>query len=111
MGKCYGRQPDSGNPTVRDEKGGIRKRDLNKGSYKVSAPDFYPNHGYKNLSTVFAMLMMLAFLIDQTEQLCCGLFQGALKQSRSKKTYLWRTIRELFVTHVTRKVLVIEFCR
>lgn len=57
-------------------------------------------HGYKNLSTVFAMLMMLAFLIDQTEQLCCGLFQGALKESRSKKTYLWRTIRELFVTHI-----------
>jgi len=44
--------------------------------------------------------MMLAFLIDQTEQLCCGLFQGALKQSRSKKTYLWRSIRELFSTHI-----------
>ncbi len=23
----YGRQPDSGNPTVRDDKGGLRKRD------------------------------------------------------------------------------------
>ncbi len=57
-------------------------------------------HGYKNLSTVFAQLMMLAFLIDQSEQLSCGLFQGALKQSRSKKTYLWRTIRELFATHI-----------
>ena len=57
-------------------------------------------HGYKNLSTVFARLMMLAFLIDQSEQLSCGLFQGALKQSRSKKTYLWRTIRELFATHI-----------
>ncbi len=57
-------------------------------------------HGYKNLSTVFAMLMMLAFLIDQTEQLCCGLFQGALKKLKSKKSRLWRTIRELFATHI-----------
>ena len=57
-------------------------------------------HGYKNLSTIFAQLMMLAFLIDQTEQLCCGLFQGALKKLKSKKSRLWRTIRELFATHV-----------
>lgn len=57
-------------------------------------------HGYKNLSTVFAMLMMLAFLIDQTEQLCCGLFQGALKKLKSKKSRLWRTVRELFATHI-----------
>lgn len=57
-------------------------------------------HGYKNLSTVFAMLMMLAFLIDQVEQLCCGLFQGALKKEHSSKTYLWRMIRSLFDTHI-----------
>lgn len=57
-------------------------------------------HGYKNLSTVFAQLMMLAFLIDQTEQLCCGLFQGALKQSRSRKTYLWRKIKGFFEFHI-----------
>lgn len=57
-------------------------------------------HGYKNLSTIFAQLMMLAFLIDQTEQFCCGLFQGALKKLKSKKSRLWRTIRELFATHV-----------
>ena len=28
MKKCYGRQPDSGNPTVRDETGGLLKREL-----------------------------------------------------------------------------------
>jgi len=56
-------------------------------------------HGYKNLSTVFAMLMMLAFLIDQTEQLCCGLFQGALKKQKGRKSYLWRRVREFFTTH------------
>jgi hypothetical protein len=27
LGKCQGRQPDSGNPTVRDETGGLWKRD------------------------------------------------------------------------------------
>ena len=26
--KCHGRQPDSGNPTVRDDTGGLRKRGL-----------------------------------------------------------------------------------
>jgi hypothetical protein len=56
-------------------------------------------HGYKNLSTVFAMLMMLAFLIDQTEQLCCGLFQGALEKLDSKKSRLWRKIRGFFEFH------------
>jgi hypothetical protein len=33
-------------------------------------------HGTQNLSVVFAMLMMLAFLVDQTQQLCCALFQA-----------------------------------
>src|SRR5438128_12426465 len=32
-------------------------------------------HGEQNLSVVFAMLMMLAFLVDQTQQLCCNLFR------------------------------------
>ena len=53
-------------------------------------------HGYKNLSTIFAYLMVLAFLIDQAEQLCCGLFQGALAKLDNKKSRLWRTIRNLF---------------
>jgi hypothetical protein len=29
-------------------------------------------HGTKNLSVVFAVVMMLAFLVDQTQQLCCA---------------------------------------
>jgi len=33
-------------------------------------------HGEQNLSVVFATLMMLAFLVDQTQQLCCALFQA-----------------------------------
>jgi len=31
-------------------------------------------HGKENLSVVFAMLMMLAFLVDQAQQLACQLF-------------------------------------
>ena len=53
------------------------------------------------------MLMMLAFLIDQTEQLCCGLFQGVLGKLKSKKSRLWRYIREFFDTYIipSREVL------
>ena len=36
--------------------------------------------GEKNLSTNFIQLMMLAFLVDQIQQLCCPLFQAALKK-------------------------------
>ena len=57
-------------------------------------------HGYKNLSSVFSQLMMLVFLIDQIEQLCCGLFQGALRKMESRKSYLWRRIRGLFEFYI-----------
>ena len=52
-------------------------------------------HGNNNLSTVFAMLMMLAFLIDQIQQRCCGLFQAALKKAGSKKSF-WEKVRAAF---------------
>lgn len=35
------------------------------------------NHGYRHLST-------LAFLIDQVQQRCCGLFQAALAKSKRR---------------------------
>ena len=38
-------------------------------------------HGEQHLSVVFAMLMMLAFLVDQTQQLCCALFPSRLGQA------------------------------
>jgi len=40
--------------------------------------------GGKHLAVVFAMLMMLAFLVDQTQQLCCTLFQSVWKKLGSK---------------------------
>jgi hypothetical protein len=52
-------------------------------------------HGYKNLSVVFAFLMMLAFLVDQTQQLCCPLFQAAWEKLKTKRR-LWEVIRHLF---------------
>lgn len=36
-------------------------------------------HGYKNLCSLMTMLMMLAFLIDQVQQLCCKVYQKARK--------------------------------
>ena len=35
--------------------------------------------GYENLCSVMTMLMMLAFLIDQVQQLCCKVYQKARK--------------------------------
>ncbi len=52
-------------------------------------------HGEQNLSVVFAMLMMLAFLVDQAQQLCCALFQAVWDKLGSKRL-LWERIRALF---------------
>jgi hypothetical protein len=52
-------------------------------------------HGAKNLSVVFALLMMLAFLVDQTMQLCDPLFQ-ALWQKMGSKRRLWERVRGIF---------------
>lgn len=52
-------------------------------------------HGQQNLSVVFAMLMMLAFLVDQTQQLCCALFQAVWVKLGSKRL-LWERMRSLF---------------
>lgn len=60
------------------------------------------NHGYnlghnyglgkKNLSGIFTILMMLAFLVGQAQQLSCWLFQAAMVKGRKKRT-LWELIR------------------
>jgi hypothetical protein len=54
-------------------------------------------HGNKHLSTVFALLMFLAFFIDQIQQSCCGLFQAALVKMKSK-IRLWGRMRAYFTT-------------
>ena len=51
--------------------------------------------GKKNLSLNFAMLMMLAFLVDQTQQLSCKLFRAVWEKEGSKRA-LWENMRALF---------------
>jgi hypothetical protein len=52
-------------------------------------------HGEQHLSVVFAMLMMLAFLVDQAQQLCGALFQAVWAKLGSKRL-LWERMRALF---------------
>jgi len=52
-------------------------------------------HGKNNLATVFAYLMMLAFLFDQIQQNCCKLFQMALFESK-RKIVLWQDLAGLY---------------
>lgn len=60
-------------------------------------------HGEKNLSVVFALLMMLAFLVDQVLQLCDPLFQGALRRVGSKRA-LWERQRALVYDYQLRSL-------
>lgn len=50
--------------------------------------------GYKNLCSVMIMLMMLAFLIDQVQQLCCKVYQKARKHA-GRLTTLFERIKTL----------------
>ena len=52
-------------------------------------------HGKNNLATVFANLMMLAFLIDQAQAMGCQLFQKAQKVAE-RPGYFWRKVRSRF---------------
>lgn len=52
-------------------------------------------HGQQHLATNFALLMMLAFLVDQAQELGCRLFQAARARFRSR-TSLWERLRALF---------------
>ncbi len=56
-------------------------------------------HGYKNLSTVLAFLMMLAFLVDQAQELCCPVFKEIAALAGQRK-YLWEKIRSFFFVNV-----------
>jgi hypothetical protein len=55
-------------------------------------------HGTQNLSVVFATIMMLAFLVDQTQQLCCALFRAVWAKLGSKRL-LWERMRALFYSY------------
>src|SRR5262245_24200917 len=55
-------------------------------------------HGEQNLSVVVATLMRLAFLVDQTQQLCCALFR-AVWTKRGSKRLLSERMRALFYSY------------
>ena len=52
-------------------------------------------HGKKYLSTVLCLLMMLVFLIDQVQEICCSLFQLCRKYTRTYYN-LWESMRIMF---------------
>jgi Transposase DDE domain len=52
-------------------------------------------HGVKSLATVLALLMFLAFTVDQIQQRYCRLFR-LLWKGLGTKTKLWASIRNLF---------------
>jgi hypothetical protein len=54
-------------------------------------------HGEKNLAVVLALLMMLAFLIDQVQQKCNPLFRAAWEK-KGPKCALWEAIRNIFAS-------------
>jgi hypothetical protein len=56
-------------------------------------------HGKQNLSVVLALLMMLAFLVDQVQQRCCPLFRAARASRRTKRS-LWEMMRMYFEMEV-----------
>ena len=58
--------------------------------------DFSHNygHGYNQLCSVMTMLMLLAFLVDQVQQLCCKHYQQARRHVRTLRG-LFENIRSL----------------
>ena len=53
-------------------------------------------HGHEHLTHVFGLLMFLAFLVDQAQQRCCGLFRAALEKMR-RKIRFWSRLRAIFL--------------
>ena len=60
-------------------------------------------HGTQNLSVVFATIMMLALLVDQTQQLCCALFRAVWATLGSKRL-LWERMRALFYDYALKSM-------
>ena len=52
-------------------------------------------HGRKHLATVFAGLMLLAFLVDEMQKAGCPLFRAALAR-KVRARYFWEDFRSMF---------------
>ena len=55
-------------------------------------------HGKHYLSTVIGTLTLLAFLLDQVQELCCKVFQAAKNRYHSRTSF-WEKLRSSFVEH------------
>jgi hypothetical protein len=84
-------------------RGKIENETFNTLKYQGYGYEHNYGHGEENLSVVFALLMMLAFLVDQVLQLCDPLFQGALQKLGSKRL-LWERMRSLFYEYRLRSL-------
>ena len=51
-------------------------------------------------------LMLLAFLVDQVQQMCCPLFQAARAKVSSKRSF-WERIRNYFHTLIASSMKTI----
>ena len=58
-------------------------------------------HGYLNLATVLALLMLLAFTVDQIQQHCWEVFRQ-IRAGLRTKAKLWESLRSLFKVLVFR---------
>jgi hypothetical protein len=56
-------------------------------------------HGYQHLCSNFGMLLMLAFFVDQVQELCCELFKKARAKFRTR-IGLWSKMKSLFQEYV-----------
>lgn len=56
-------------------------------------------HGNKNLCTILAYLMFIAFLIDQAQEMCCKYFQSSLEKCESR-IRLWGKLRGFFLHYI-----------
>ncbi len=60
-------------------------------------------HGEQHLSVMCAMLMMLAFVVDQTQQLCWALCRAVWAKLGSKRL-LWERMRALFYDYALQSM-------
>ena len=59
------------------------------------SPGHSYGHGRKRPAGVFAFLAFAAMLMDQAQEICCALFNAALKFKERRK-YLWEAMRSHF---------------
>lgn len=69
-------------------------------------------HGIKHLSTVLALLMLLAFTVDQIQQHGCTLFNALWKHIKQKNK-LWESMRACFtiLENESMEMLFLNMCQ